>query len=126
MDRQTIEDLDIPENFRAIVVPDETPDPSYLEQEGFEARLAEYRAGEFAFAGVILEHLCECCGEWKSVGSLWGIEHDGTHASNAYLADVALELFEEDQAQADADADDDGSAGFPIKDPEQEDFHADG
>ncbi len=93
-------DADLPENFRAFVVPDSTPDTSYLEQDGFQARLAEYEAGDFTFAGVVLEWQCECCSQWKDVGSLWGIENDGTRASDDYLTRVAKELFEEDQAQA--------------------------
>lgn len=90
-------DAGLPENFRASAVIDYDPDPSYLEQEGFEARLAEYQAEDFAFAGVILEHECECCGEWKTVDSLWGIEDD---SGDAYFVEIAKELFEEDQAQA--------------------------
>ena len=82
-------------NFRAFVLEDPTPDPSYLEQEGFEARLQQYRDGDFAFAGVVLERLCICCGRWEDVGSLWGIEHDGTHASVGYLEEVAIELHGE-------------------------------
>jgi hypothetical protein len=33
-------------------IPDDDPDPSYLEQDDFADRLAEYRAGEFGFVGV--------------------------------------------------------------------------
>ena len=97
MTGETIE-AGLPEGFRAIVVNDETPDTSYLEQEGWETHLAAYRAGEFAYAGVILEKVCECCGEWRTAGSLWGIEHDGTQNSMDYLADTARELHSEEDA----------------------------
>jgi len=34
------------------IVEDETPDASYLEQEGFEKRRGEYNRGDFSFVGV--------------------------------------------------------------------------
>lgn len=39
-------------DFQRRLVPDDCPDTSYLEQEGFEDRLAEYRQGDFGFIGV--------------------------------------------------------------------------
>lgn len=38
--------------FDRQVIPETSPDASYLEQEGFEDRLAEYRRGDFHFVGV--------------------------------------------------------------------------
>lgn len=39
-------------DFQRRLVPDDCPDTSYLEQEGFEDRLAECRQGDFGFIGV--------------------------------------------------------------------------
>ena len=39
-------------DFYRLIVPDDSPDTSYLEQVGFEDRLAEYRQGRFDFVGV--------------------------------------------------------------------------
>jgi hypothetical protein len=74
--------------IRMEVVPDESPDASYLEQEGlgFEDRLAAYRAGEFGFVGVRavaelhIPTVPYSRGGWfiQTVSSpgLWGIEDD--------------------------------------------------
>ena len=39
-------------DFDRQIVPDDCPDSSYLEQEGFEDRQEQYRQGEFEFVGV--------------------------------------------------------------------------
>jgi hypothetical protein len=39
-------------DFKRQLVPDVCPDASYLEQEGFEDRLAQYRQGAFDLIGV--------------------------------------------------------------------------
>ena len=39
-------------DFRRRIVPDDCPDASYLEQEGFADRLEQYRQGAFDFVGV--------------------------------------------------------------------------
>lgn len=78
------------------LVPDEDPDTSYLEQEGFEDRMRQYENGLFSFVGVrAVAHIEVPCGSaWimstiKSPG-LWGIEDD---SSEAYFNDV----FEEEK-----------------------------
>ena len=38
--------------FNRRIVPDDCPDASYLEQEGFEDRLQQYRHGGFDYVGV--------------------------------------------------------------------------
>lgn len=62
------------------VLPDQDPDTSYLEQDGFEDRLAAYRAGDFAHVGVRAEVIRHdwTSGTVTSVTSagLWGIESD--------------------------------------------------
>jgi hypothetical protein len=49
-------------------------DSSYLEQEGFEDRLAQYRRGDFGFIGVVVT--VERGGIKMGCDSLWGIEDD--------------------------------------------------
>lgn len=76
------------------VIPDEDPDPSYLEQEEFEDRREAYARGDFAYVGV------RACAEirfeterggWisgpivKSPG-LWGVESD---SGEDYIRSVA-------------------------------------
>jgi len=39
-------------DFDRQIIPDDCPDTSYLEQEGFEDRLEELRQGAFDFIGV--------------------------------------------------------------------------
>lgn len=94
---ETLTVPDLPENYRATVEADPDPDTSYMDQPGFTHMRAIYESGEFSFVGVVLEKVCECCEEWRTVGSLWGIEHSGTRDSVDYLVDTAMELFHEDQ-----------------------------
>jgi hypothetical protein len=79
-------------------VPDDDADASYLLQEGFEKRLAEYRRGDFGFCGVraVAEIEFPASDGWVIVGRLespgvWGIEDD---SSRDYLAAV----FEDEKA----------------------------
>jgi len=39
-------------DFYRRLVPDDSPDTSYLEQEGFEDRLQQYRQGHFDYVGL--------------------------------------------------------------------------
>jgi hypothetical protein len=93
-------------DFDRQLVPDDCPDTSYLEQEGFEDRLSQYRRGEFDFVGVraavevpipygkdrILTRI-------ESPG-LWGIESDSGEdylesvfqEESTILADMLAEL----------------------------------
>lgn len=98
-DTDTLDVAELPETFRARVVQDETPDTSYLHQEGWGDSLRAYEAGAFDFVGVVLETRCPVCQRWEVVGSLWGIEHDGTQASLGYLEDTARELHSEHLAE---------------------------
>lgn len=69
-------------DFVLDVVNDDSPDTSYLEQEGFEDRRAEYEAGAFGFFGIRAavvipvpygaDHIDATI---RSPG-LWGIESD--------------------------------------------------
>ena len=93
-------------SFDRQIVPDECPDVSYLEQEGFEDRLGQYRRGDFDYVGVraavelpipygkdrILTRI-------ESPG-LWGIESDSGkdyldsvfQEESTILADMLAEL----------------------------------
>jgi hypothetical protein len=93
-------------DFDRRIVPDDCPDGSYLEQEGFEDRLQQYRQGYFDYVGVraavelpipfgkdrILTRI-------ESPG-LWGIESDSGEdylqsvfqEESAILADMLTEL----------------------------------
>ena len=62
-------------------------DVSYLEQEGFEDRLRQYRNGQFGFMGIgakaeiVIDGVCQTI----TSGGLWGIEDD---SDEAYLATI--------------------------------------
>ena len=69
-------------DFDRQIIPDDCPDTSYLEQEGFEDRLEELRQGAFDFIGVraavelpIPYGKDRILSRIESPG-LWGIESD--------------------------------------------------
>lgn len=77
---------------------DYDPDVSYLEQEGFEGRLQQYRDGQFGFIGIQAEvgigirdnnddYVYFTC-QTISSGGLWSIESD---SGVDYLAEVEAE-----------------------------------
>lgn len=70
------------------------PDTSYLEQEGFEDRLAEYRNGQFSYIGVrvLADIQIQNIIQTVSSGGLWGIEDD---SDESYLREVAQEELHE-------------------------------
>lgn len=80
-------------------VPDECPDWSYLEQDEWEERLKEFRAGDFYFIGirasVEVQIPSKHGGYWItqriSSPGLWGIESD---SGKEYLDEV----FQEESA----------------------------
>lgn len=78
-------------DFRREVLPDEFPDWSYLEQDGFADRLKAYRRGDFHYLGVRAAVTVPIpmdghyiLHEVRSPG-LWGIESD---SGDDYLAEV--------------------------------------
>ncbi|GEM_PF-2536844 len=78
-------------DFRKEILPDEFPDWSYLEQDGFADRLAAYRRGDFGYVGVRAAMTVPIpmdghyiLHEIRSPG-LWGIESD---SGDDYLAEV--------------------------------------
>jgi len=79
-------------------VPDNDADASYLLQEGFEKRLAEYLRGDFGLCGMraVAEIEFPSSDGWVIVGRLespgvWGIEDDS-------VRDYLAEVFEAEKA----------------------------
>src|SRR5947207_1836146 len=79
------------------IVEDENPDASYLEQDDWEERLAQYRAGDFHFVGVraVAEIQVPYGPDFivtklESPG-LWGIERDSGE-------DYFEEVFQEEKS----------------------------
>jgi len=83
---------------------EDSPDASYLEQEGWEERRAAYERGDFHFIGICVDAHVQVAGHrstWHtSSGGLWGIESD---SDGQYLWSVAeaeiMELREDILAQ---------------------------
>lgn len=87
-------------DFRRVEIPDDSPDTSYLEQEGFEDMLRRYNEGEFGFMGIRAEVTIQISnvgygGGWylQTISSpgLWGVE---TLADDNYLTEVFAEECE--------------------------------
>jgi hypothetical protein len=88
------------ESIEIVVCSDDHPDPSYLEQEGWEERLKQYREGDFYFVGVYVAAMLSLRtpqGGWMRAGTirtpgLWGIESD---SGDDYIAEVAGEELDQ-------------------------------
>lgn len=86
-------------DFQRVVEADPDPDPSYLEQDAFEDRLAQFKRGDFGFCYVratveVIVPMGKGHGyiqRFESPG-LYGIEDD---SGDAYIAEVfGEECFE--------------------------------
>ena len=66
------------------------PDTSYLEQEGFEDRLAQYNNGDFGYIGIRAEAeiVIDSVIQRISSGGLWGTESD---SDESYLKEIEQE-----------------------------------
>lgn len=75
-------------------IPDEDPDPSYLDQAEFAERKAEYERGEFGFVGVRAEIEIKVGDVLQTItsGGLWGIEDD---SGAEYFEEVGNEQVDE-------------------------------
>lgn len=79
-------------DFQRVVEADPDPDPSYLEQDAFEDRLAQFKRGDFGFCYVkatveVIVPMCKGHGyiqRFESPG-LYGIEDD---SGDAYITEV--------------------------------------
>ena len=83
-------------SLRIKVLPGCDPDTSYLEQEGFENRLRQYKAGLFDYIGIraeaIIFNSTSRLLQFISSGGLWGIESDSNRSD---LEGTAKEELEE-------------------------------
>lgn len=81
------------QGIRVLVLHDDDPDPSYLDQDEFEDRKAEYENGDFSFVGVVAEAdvVIEGTVQTLKSGGLWGIESD---SGEEYIEDTALEEYD--------------------------------
>lgn len=72
MARKRIESINIEH------LPDDDPDTSYLEQDGWEKRLAAYQRGAFGYIGIRAKAEISIDDTLQTVhsGGLWGIEDD--------------------------------------------------
>lgn len=66
------------ESIERVIEPDEDPDTSYLDQEGYEDRRDEYREQRFHFIGIRAVAQVTVNGTSMTISSpgLWGIEDD--------------------------------------------------
>lgn len=80
--------------IRVVVEHDPDPDVSFMDQEGFEDRRAEYERRDFNFVGVRAEAEVTIEGIMQTLtsGGLWGIESD---LGNEYFSDIAVEEYEQ-------------------------------
>jgi len=89
------------EKIEVYRMPDNDPDPSYLEQEGFEDRLDQYKRGVFGYMGIVAKAEVVIDGICQTItsGGLWGIEDD---SDEGYLNEIAQEQLNElsDQLEA--------------------------
>jgi len=76
-------------DIRVVLVGDDYPDTSYLDQGELEA----YRAGAFEFVGVYAKATVPIRGVLQAFrsGGVYGIEHWSNAATEAYLQEVAGE-----------------------------------
>ena len=78
------------DTIRTVTLDDEDPDASYLQQDDFAERLAEYTSGAFDFVGIRAEADIIVGNTVQTItsGGLWGIESD---SSPDYLKEVETE-----------------------------------
>lgn len=79
-------------SVKAVVVPDEDPDTSFMDQDEFEDRKEAFRRGDFSFVGIRAEAEIVVDGIVQHItsGGLWGVESD---AGNPYICEVANEEY---------------------------------
>ena len=79
-------------SVKVLVLPDEEPDTSFLDQDDFEDRKEAFRRGDFSFVGVRAEAEITVDGIIQTIksGGLWGIESD---AGDEYIREVAGEEY---------------------------------
>lgn len=80
------------QSIRVLVLPDEDPDTSFLDQDEFEDRKEAFRRGDFSFVGVRAEAEIVVDGITQTItsGGLWGVESD---AGDRYILEVGHEEY---------------------------------
>jgi len=75
------------------IMPDQDPDTSYLDQEGFEDRKRAFEKGDFGFVGVMAVAEVEVGGVMQEItsGGIWGIESD---SGTKYFRSVGKEEYD--------------------------------
>jgi hypothetical protein len=78
--------------IQVIVMPDDDPDISFLDQDEFEDRKEAYRRGDFSFVGVRAEAEVVVDGIVQNItsGGLWGVESD---SGDEYIKEIAGEEY---------------------------------
>jgi hypothetical protein len=84
-------------SIKTRVMYDPDPDPSYLEQKGFEDRLRQYKNGVFGFVGV--DAIAEIVDSNDTVqivisGGIWGIEDDAQDIIDDYKKEELDALYD--------------------------------
>jgi hypothetical protein len=79
-------------SVKVLVLPDEDPDTSFLDQDEFEDRREAFRRDNYSFVGVRAEAEITVDGIIQTIvsGGLWGIESD---SDAAYIKEVAGEEY---------------------------------
>ena len=79
-------------SVKVLVLPDEDPDTSFLDQDEFEDRKEAFQRGDFSFVGVRAEAEITVDGITQTIvsGGLWGIESD---AGDEYIKEVGGEEY---------------------------------
>ena len=80
--------------IRVVILEDPDPDPSFLDQEGFEDRREAYQRGDFYFVGIRAEAQVVIEGTIQTLqsGGLWGIESD---SDQSFFNEVANEEWDQ-------------------------------
>jgi len=79
-------------SIKVLVLPDEEPDTSFLDQDEFGDRKEAFQRGDFSFVGIRAEAEITVDGILQTIvsGGLWGVESD---AGDPYIAEVAGEEY---------------------------------
>lgn len=80
--------------IRVVILEDTDPDPSYLDQEGFEDRREAYQRGDFYFVGMRAEAEVVIEGTVQTLDSMgiWGVESD---SGDAFFNELANEEWDQ-------------------------------
>lgn len=82
------------DGIRVLVLHDDDPDTSFLDQDELEDRKEEYERGDFSFVGVRAEAdvVVEGVLQTLTSGGLWGIESD---SGKEYVEETGAEQWNE-------------------------------